>query len=126
MGLTNLGFAAAADLVGDITTIAAFTYLANGSDDTTAAATDTALGTENSGGGTDRVAGTISAATTSVADDTLQLATTWTITGTKTINEVGVFNASSDGTMIARSITAATRNVASGDSYQTTYKIQFS
>ena len=125
MGLTNAGFAAACDLVGDVNTIAAFTYLANGSGDTAASAADTALGTENSGSGTDRVAATVTRVTTTVTNDTLQLATTWTITGTKTINEVGVFNASSTGTMIARSVTAASRGVANGDTYQATYKIQF-
>ena len=126
MGLTNTGFAAAADLVGDVNTIAAFDYIANGSDGTAAAATDAALGTENSGSGTDIAQVTPTRATTAVTNDTLQLAKTWTISGTKTINEVGVFNASSSGVMIARSVTAATRNVANGDSYQVTYKIQFS
>ena len=124
MGLTNTGFAAAAGRIGDIGSISAFDYIANGSGSTAAAATDTGLGSENSGGGTDIIQVTPTRVTTSVTNDTLQLSNTWTSTGTKTINEVGVFNAASSGLMIARSVTAATRSVANGDTYQATYKIQ--
>ena len=122
MALTNTGFAAIAGRVGDTGSITAFTYLAYGDDTTTAAATHTALqGTESQ-----REAATVSRVTTTVTNDTLQLTKTFTISSTETIGEVGVFNASSSGSMLARSVLSPTRSVASGDSYVCTYKIKFS
>jgi len=121
MSLTNVGFAAIAGLVGDTGSITAFTYLAYGDDTTTAAAAHTGLqGTESQ-----REAGTVTRATTTVTNDTLQIAKTFTISSTETIGEAGVFNATSAGSMLARSVLSPTRSVASGDSYVCTYKIKF-
>jgi hypothetical protein len=121
MSLTNAGFAAIAGRVGDTGSITKFSYLAYGDDTTAAAAAQTALiGTESQ-----REAATVSRVTTTVTNDTLQLAKTFTISATETIGEVGVFNASSSGIMAARSVLSPTRSVASGDSYVCTYKMKF-
>lgn len=121
--MTSVGFAAIVDLTGDVNSIAAFDYIANGSNGTAAAAGNTALGAENTTNGLERSRVTPTLVTTSVTNDTLQLQKTWTITGSGTVKEVGVLNASSSGTLLARSVTGATRTVASGDSYQATYKV---
>ena len=121
MSLTNTGFAAISGRVGDTGSITKFSYLAYGDDTTAAAAGHTALqGTESQ-----REAGTVSRVTTTVTNDTLQIAKTFTISATETIGEVGVFNATAVGTMLARSVLSPTRSVASGDSYVCTYKIKF-
>lgn len=124
--MTNAGFAECAGLAGNTGSPTAFTYLANGSDSTAHSATQTALVSENSGNGLDIVVATIARTTTTVTNDTLRLTTTWSVSGSATIKEVGVFNAASSGDMLARSVTAATRTVSSGDSYAVTYDIQFS
>lgn len=124
MGLQNLGFAAIVDLIGDINSIAAFTYIANGSTSTAHAAAQDELVSENTATSLARASVTPAASTTTVANDTIGWDKTWSATTSGTINEVGIFNAASTGTMLARSVTAATRTVASGDSYQAIYKIK--
>jgi len=125
MGITNTGFAALAGLAGNIGSVDPFIYLANGSVITAFEVLQTALLGENSGSGSDRAVVTPTRVQTTVANDTLQLQNTWSITGAITVNEVAVLNAASGGIMGARSVTAATRTLTSGDSYQATYKIQF-
>lgn len=122
---TNLGFKMVADLVGDITSVAAVTYLALGTDATAATAAQTALLGEVGDSGLERHAATVTAATTTQTDDTLQLLWEWTATGIKVLREIGAFNDASVGTMLARKVydeltTAATDHV------KMTYKFPFS
>jgi hypothetical protein len=120
--MTNAGFAAIAGLVGNTGSINAATYLAYGDGTTAAAAADTALkGTESQ-----RAAATVSRVTTTVTNDTLQLAKTFSISSTETIAEAGVLNATAAGTLFSRAVLSAARSVTSGDSYVCTYKIKFS
>lgn len=111
-------------MIGDISSIAAFTYIANGSDSTAHAAAQDELVSENTATSLARATVTPAASTTTIANDTIGWDKTWSATTSGTINEVGIFNAASTGTMLARSVTAATRTVASGDSYQSIYKIK--
>ena len=120
MGVTNAGFAELANLGGDVSSPTEFTYLAYGTGTTAFAVTQTALVTES-----DREAATVSRTTTNVANDTLRLTKTFTISSTLTIAEVGVFNAASGGTMLARTKLTTTRSVVSGDQYVLTYDIVF-
>ena len=75
----------------------AFDYLAIGTSATAPSATNTALFGEMY-----RVASTGSQQTTTTTDDTARLTTSFAITGSVTLKEVGVFNSASGGTMLAR------------------------
>jgi hypothetical protein len=118
MGITSVGKALFADLVGNVTGAAHLTYLAYGTGSTAFSASQTALVTE-----VDRAAATVSRVTTTVANDTLQLTKAFAITGTYTIQEAGSFNASSSGTMATRNVVSPAKSVVSGDSFTYTNKI---
>ncbi len=126
MGITNAGCAVLAGLAGNVDAQTAFTYVANGTSSTAFANTQTALVGENANTyGLGRAAATVSRVTTTATNDTLQLAKTWTATGSVTVRELGVFNASSSGTMLARTVLAADKSIASGETYALTYKVKF-
>lgn len=111
--VTNLGKAGTASLVG-----VNYTFLAYGVGATAAAATQTALVTQSQ-----IAAATVAAATTTVANDTAQLTKSFSISGTETITEVGIFSAASAGTMLCRTLLTASRSVVSGDTYALSYKV---
>ena len=123
--ITNAALAVFAGLVGNTGAQTAFTYLAVGTDNTAPAASQTALVAEIIDSGLARKAATVTRSTTTQTNDTLQLDATWTVSGTKTINEVGPFNASSVGVMAGRLLTGAV-GVVSGNNFSITYKIKFS
>lgn len=122
--VVTAGFAQLALLAGDATATP-FTYLALGTSSTAVSTAQTALQAEITDSGLERASATVSRVTTTNTNDTLQLVKTWTITGSKTIEEIGVFNASSAGTMLARALTG-TKTVASGETITGTYKVKFS
>lgn len=122
--ITNASFAIFSARAGGITATE-FTYLALGTDPTPApAATQTALEAETAVSGLTRGAATVSQVMTTVTNDTLQLAKTWTAGGSATIEEVGVFNASSGGVMAARGLTTS-KALVTNDQLTVTYKIKF-
>lgn len=122
--ITNTWLAELANLSGNESSPVAFTYLANGSGNTAADATDTALWTENTTNGSARAAATVTRETTTVTNDTLQLVKSWSLSGAVTVEEVGVFNAASSGIMLARQVTSS-KTFGNGDTYQVTYQIIF-
>lgn len=122
--ITNVGLAAVAGLTGNTGSITAFTYLAIGTSATAVAATDTTLGAEITDSGLTRSAATVSRVTTAQTNDTLQLTFTWTASGSKTVQEAGIFNASSSGIMLAHALTGA-KAVVSSDILVGTYKVAF-
>lgn len=85
----------------------------------TAVAADTALTTEVE----TRSAGTESTVTTTQTGDTYQSQGTISITGTRAVDESGLFDASTVGNMIT-SATLSIINLLSGDSLQLTWKVQ--
>lgn len=121
--IVNAGLAEIAGLIGNTGSPTAFTYLAVGSGSTAATATDTTLETELTDGGLERSSATVTRATTTATNDTLQLVKTFTVTDTKTVREVGVFNASENGDMMSRSVLTADKNLESGDTFILTYKL---
>lgn len=121
--VTNAGFAQLALLAGDASATP-FTFLAVGTSSTAPAVTDTTLTAEITDTGLARVAGTVSRVTTTVTNDTYRITTTWTATGSKTIEEVGVFNASSAGTMLSHALTTS-KAVANGETLTGTYSLKF-
>jgi len=97
-----------------------YTYVAIGTDDGTTLAldaTNTALGAEHS-----RVAATMSLVTTNVTNDTMKLEATFNFTASATIQESGVFNKSTGGSMLCRQ-TFPALNVQNGDTLVVTWQI---
>lgn len=123
--LTNKGKAMLADRLrtspGTYTTSPKFIGIGTGATGAarTAAAADTALTTEVE----TRSSGTESTVTTTQTGDTYQSQGTISITGTRAIDESGLFDASTVGNM-ATSATMNVINLLSGDSLQLTWKIQ--
>lgn len=123
--ITNAGKAAEAGLISGVGGVAAFTYLAIGTSATTPTAADTALNAELSVDGLARHAATVTLITTSVANDTLQLNYLWTASNSHTIQEAGIFNDPTTGTMLGHLLTGA-KSVVSGDQFNFTYTVQLS
>lgn len=123
--ITSVGKAAMAGLLGNTGAVAAAGWLALGSSNTAPAIGQTALGTEWATVGLSRFAATVTRQTTTVTNDTLQLAGAWTVSGGGgTVEEIGMFNASSVGIMIGRALTGSKALVA-GDTLTATYQIIF-
>lgn len=101
----------------------AFTYLAVGTSSTAVSAAHTGLQAEITDSGLARASATASRTTTTSTNDTSQLAYTWTASGSKTVEEIGYFNASSGVTMGGRALTG-TKSLVSGDTLTATYKIK--
>lgn len=122
---TNASLAEYSGLAGDTGSKTAFTYVACGTGTGTEAAGDTVLGAEITDSGLARSTGTLTQRTTSQTDDTLRIVKAWSVTGTKTIAEVAMFNASSSGTMAWRDKLSSTKSVVSGDTFTFTAKTVF-
>ena len=126
--IQNLGFAAIASLLATDNPQSedTFDYMAIGSD-TGQDVSATGLATEITTDGGARRGGadvTATSETTNVANDTIQFVTTWSFTGSLSITEAGIFNADSNGTMLAYQDFPAI-NVGDGDNLQVTWKISF-
>lgn len=121
--ITSAGKAQLALLAGDASATP-FTYLELGTSSTAVNVSQTALQAAITDSGLARAAATVSRVTTTVTNDTLQLVYEWTASGTKAIEEIGIFNAASSGTMLGRALTT-TKSVVSGDSLEATYKVIF-
>lgn len=122
------GKAAVASRINGSGAEAVFDKIGWGTGTTSPAAGDTALQTEvtTSGGAASGVhvvsSATVSRVTTTVTNDTAQFVGTVTAAGTIAITESGIFNAATNGTMLARQTFTAI-NVVSGDSIQFTWKV---
>ncbi len=123
--ITNAGKAETTNLLGNVSTPAAFTYLAVGSNNIAESASHTALQSEITTSGLARAAATVSRVTTTQTNDTLQLEKTWTASASVTVEEVGIFNGSSAGTMLGRKLTGS-KALANGETLKVTYKVQVS
>lgn len=105
--MTTASLAAISGLVGNTGSQNAFTYLEVGTSSTAVSTAHTALQAAITDTGLARASATITRQTTTSTNDTLQLVYSWTATGSKTIEEVGVFNASSAGVMLCRALTGS-------------------
>lgn len=101
-----------------------FTYLAVGTSSAAESNAHTALQAEISTGGLARAAATVSRTTTTTSNDTLRLTYTWTASAGHTVEEIGVFNANSSGTMLGRKLTG-TKTVNNGEYLTGTYDFVF-
>ena len=123
--ITNLGKAEIAKLIGSVSGPTAFGYLALGTSNTAPAATDTTLVAEIVDSGLARANSTETVTTTTTTGDTVQFSYTWTASGSKTIEEIGIFNAASAGVMLGRALTTS-KAVSSGETITGTYQIRLS
>lgn len=121
--ITSAGKAQLALLAGDASATP-FTYLALGTSTTAPAIGQTALIAEITTNGLGRAAATVSRVTTDVTNDTLQLTYTWTATGSVTVEEIGIFNASSSGVMLGRALTQ-TKSLVNTEQITAIYKVKF-
>lgn len=95
-------------------------FVAIGTGSTAEAANQTALTTEVE----TRATGTSSRVTTTVTNDTYQVIGTVSITGTRALQESGLFDASTVGNMLCRGV-YTTINLVNGDSIQLTWGVKF-
>jgi hypothetical protein len=107
--ITNAGLDGMATLLA-----AGFPYMANGTDPTAEAYTDTALGAENTLYGSARKAATATPSSVGICEWNA----TFYFTGNVTVRETGIFSASSGGTMVYRRVLASNRNYVDGDSME--------
>jgi len=121
--LTTSGKGLISGRINGVGSPAAPTYMAIGTGTTSPTAGDTTLETEASGNGYDRVSGSASTVTTDVSNDTNQLVSSWTVTSSKSITEMGILNAASSGTLLVRNVFSA-YNLKSSDTFQITHKLK--
>lgn len=115
----DAGKAICSNLVSGIGgTVPRFVAIGTGAGPANAAAT--ALTTEVE----TRTNGTPTRVTTTVTNDTLQVVGSITMTATRALTEVGLFDASSAGNALILS-SISTINLLSGDAIQLTFKLQF-
>lgn len=129
--ITTAGKALLAGLANGSGAPAAVTSIGLGTGVVAASASDTALGT----GITTAAAGdsgvhaipsgstTVSLVTTTTTNDTSQWVGTATFSATAAVTESGLFNANTNGTMLARQVFSAI-NVVNTDSIQFTWKVK--
>jgi hypothetical protein len=123
---TAAGMAYCVQLVGGISAPAAMDYLAVGTSAQAESDADTALIAEIVDSGLVRAQdATPSASQTTEPGDTLEINYSWSVTGTKVIAEIGLLNASSTGTLIGRTVLAATVPVANLDVANGLYKVVY-
>ena len=129
--ITDAGRAGAASRINGSGAAAAFTSIGIGTGATAASAADTTLqtGVTNAGSANSGVHAlatasvTASRVTTTVTNNSAQLVGTITFSGTIAVTKSGVFNADTNGIMLARQVFSAI-NVVSGDTLQLTWKIK--
>lgn len=117
----NVGFSTIIGRIGSGLTGSPFSHIALGTGSSTINSSDTALGAE-----TLRLeANSIAQATTSVSNDTLRMIGSFTGDTTETLNEAGIFNLSSAGSMLSR-VNFAGVPVVADDAINVTYDISAS
>ena len=122
MGVTTAGKRAVAQMIGGTAVVADFDYLELGDSNTAFAVGQTALVSAISGNGLARAQD----ATPTEAAAVLSIDYTWTATGSETLKEVGLFNAAAAGTMLARTVLAASVDMVEDSTYKYTYTITVS
>lgn len=122
--ITNTGKAAFNGLIGAVGGIASFGWIALGTSNTAAVATQTALGAEIVSSGLSRqaVSPVNSLTTTTTTNDTLLMQSTFNVSGSQTVQEVGFFNAASVGTMGGRQVISPL-SLVSGQQIIVQYKL---
>lgn len=122
--VVNAGKAEVAQLISSTSLSGTpFTNIAIGIDNTAPAVGQTALQSEITSAGGQRVVGFISNETTSVTNDTCQFITTYNFTASFSVQESGIFNNTAAGDMLCRQ-TFTALSVSSADALTVTWKIR--
>lgn len=122
--ITNAGIDFIAGQIGGAGGTATAQYIGLSSDATAPAATDTGLTGEITGGGLARALGTYDHTS---GTDTFTIESTFTASAThNNVQKAGLFNAASDGTMVAENVLGSPVTLASGDSLTVTWTITLS
>jgi len=116
--IPDAGLTVMAKQLGGVDSVAPFTYIAVGSGSTANATSTTSLATEIADSGFARVQ-----VTPTVTGQTTSWATTFTATATATVREIGLFNASSEGTLGLRGVLPDNKVFAVDDTYEVTIEI---
>jgi hypothetical protein len=120
------GMVATAARMAAIDATAAFDYLEVGTDATAFVDSQTTLVALINDSGLARAQdGTTTAGTTVETDDTMVVNVSWSVSGTKTIAEIGCFNAGAAGDMIGRSVVSPTVDVVDGDTLNGEFTVAF-
>ncbi|AAM07154.1 predicted protein [Methanosarcina acetivorans C2A] len=119
--ITNAGKEALARRAVGVEATAEFDYIGTGTGSSAAADTDTALESENNSNGAVRTQGIA----TYPENYKGRVVITLTITGNVTIREMGIFNAASGGTLLARGIFTEDQNYTAGQQVQITGDTNF-
>lgn len=122
--ITNAGIAQSALLTGSGLGGTAFSYMALGTGVTAVAAADTTLEGEITDSGMARAAATVTQQTTTVTGDTTRFYKSFSVTGAKALNKVGIFNAASSGVMLCEALFSGVVNTANGDVVAITYDVK--
>lgn len=115
--IVNAGKNALAGLFFGESGVNPFKYVAVGTGTTTPSVDDTALQNELTGYGLARTL-----ATTSRTNNEATLIASWNVTGSVTVSESGIFNASTGGTMFAR-VTFSGLPLVNGDYLELRWKV---
>lgn len=114
--ITDVGIEATARLINGVSAPTSFTYLATGTSSTAESTGDTALGSENTLYGSARAAATCGYISPGIS--------TWVklfaFSGSVTIREIGIFNASSNGSLFIRHVLADNKTYSDGESVEIT------
>jgi hypothetical protein len=122
MGITTAGKNAIARMIGGTVAVADFDYLALGTSADAFTIAQTALVAEITTDGMARAQDASPTAATAV----LSIDYEWTATGSKTLNEVGLFNHNTTGTMLGRTVLDAPIEMVTDSTYKHTYTITVS
>ena len=116
--ITTIGIETMARMLGNVSPVAAFTYIATGTDRTAESSAHTQLISENTLYGAGRQAANVSF----IGPGTTQWDKLFSFSGAVTINEVGIFNNASAGAgnMFSRSLIPVQRTFSSGEAVQIT------
>lgn len=125
--IPNEGIVETLALAGAVGSPTAFGYAACGSGTTAFSSTSSALNTEITSNGLARATATVTSATTTFANDTLQFVKTWTVTGTQSVTEIGITNKATkdaDGEKwLYLEVLSTARSLIAGNTYTITVKI---
>lgn len=114
--ITDDGLEAMARMLNNVSSPAAFTYIATGTGATAAAASDTDLETENTTYGAERQAATCSFSSPATSQWTYN----FVFSGNVTIRELGIFNAADGGDMLMHQVLDENKNFVDGEAVEIT------
>lgn len=114
--IVDAGIEETARKINGVSPGAAFTYMATGSASTAETTSQIGLGAENTTNGAQRAAATCTYEATGIS----KWVKTFSFTGPVTLREIGIYNASSGGTMFCRHVLSADKVYANGESVEIT------